>query len=154
MFVVGIVGVGAILLTLFSSPVEKLTNKVKQIRYKRKQRRIEERQEANKPILDELNVLRQESQENDRQLNERIDTIDERLDEVQGTIQVLVESDKEQLRQWMDAIYYQRLEKKEISQHNFERFRALYESYKSEGGNGQYEQKWREVQTWKKVNHD
>jgi cell fate (sporulation/competence/biofilm development) regulator YlbF (YheA/YmcA/DUF963 family) len=54
----------------------------------------------------------------------------------------------------MDAIYYQRLEKKEISQHNFERFRALYESYKSEGGNGQYDQKWREVQTWKKVNHD
>jgi hypothetical protein len=36
MFVVGIVGVGAILLTIFSSPIEKLTNKAKQIRYKRK----------------------------------------------------------------------------------------------------------------------
>lgn len=138
---------------LFSPVVEKIGNKTKQIRYKMKQKRIEERQEANKPILKELNALRQESQENDKQLNKRIDVINERLNEVQDKISILAKSDEEQLRQWMDTIYYARLEKKEISQHDFERFRALYESYKSEGGNGQYEQKWQEVQTWKKVTH-
>ena len=50
----------------------------------------------------------------------------------------------------MDVIYYKHVNEKRIPQYKFDRYQGLYKNYKKEGGNGEYDEKWAEVQKWEK----
>lgn len=88
-------------------------------------------------------------------LDGRLDTLaqenNESLTRISETLYILSESDKEQLRQDMDRIYYRYIKEKKIPLYKFQRFQALYENYAKESGNGEYEVMWEDVKTWERT---
>lgn len=76
--------------------------------------------------------------------------VENNFQEIHETLQLLEDSDREQLRQLMDDIYYKYVNEKRIPQHKFDRYQGLYDKYKREHGNGKYDAQWKEVQNWEK----
>lgn len=136
----GLAGIGLFISKIFSSPIKKLKNKIEEHKEKKKQKRIEERREANQPLADGL-----------KELSNKVENLQNDMNNLQNDVNKLKKSDLEQLRQLMDQIYFKHLNEKTISQHSFERYESLQNSYEAEGGNGAYAIRWEEVKTWKKT---
>lgn len=159
--ITGLFGVGIIVVILFSSPVEKLRAYLRK-RYERKRRSYKAlMQEANQKLEKMFLEFKDEQKDfHDRYIDEQrefhayvetsFDDINNTLEGHGMTLKQLEQSDQEQLRQLMDSIYYKHVNDKRIPQHKFDRYQGLYKNYKKEGGNGEYDEKWKEVEKWEK----
>ena len=118
-------------------------------------------QEANQKLEKMLEEFQSEQSEfHDKYIEEQqqfhayvesnFDEIHERLSQQDEILKQLEDSDREQLRQLMDHIYYRYVNEKKIPQHKFDRYQGLYENYKREHGNGKYDAQWVELQKWER----
>lgn len=163
---IGLFAIGILIVTWVSAPIQTLLEKHRMRvinKLKRKEKRqLELMKRANEPLQKELENYKQAQdefhQEYERTQSEHreyqkevYEDLTNKMDSLADVVDKLVLSDQEQLRQLMDKIYDRHIQDKTISYHDFERYQNLFTCYESEGGNGKYAERWKEVQTWKKI---
>lgn len=150
----GVFGIGIVVIILFSSPIEKLRSYAKDRFKKKRHEQLKLMQEANKKLeqqFEEFMISQERFHDEYIESQEEFHAyVENNFEEIHNTLHQLEQSDQEQLRQLMDHIYYKYVNQKRIPQHKFDRYQGLYSNYKKEGGNGEYDEKWKEVQKWEK----
>lgn len=161
----GAFGVGVIIFVIFSSPIEKLKEKLREYYRKKRRKQIQLYEEGNRKMTKEfdekIEKLHQEVlslAETQKNFHDSYTEsqgqfhayVESSFDEIHASLHQLEDSDREQLRQLMDHIYYRYVNEKKIPQHKFDRYQGLYENYKREKGNGKYDAQWAELQKWER----